>query len=349
MEEDDEARYWEEILVTMKKALLLLVSTAALWGAFFIPAAYASVLYSQPFIGSHIDLRGAGHSNNYMTGVSGTATDFYILVTRKSANANVVVTLSGFNNAGRAGPCAYSAATITASGTVSIPGEQLLLHGHGSIPLDPACFYYVDDGTPTDYWAFGDGSSNIYLEISDYPLYPTDQEILEGLSFGTSTALVLNVTASSSLYSGLSATSTLNALQNQCAITGNIFAEGLCVAFSFLFVPNTQTVAQFASIKTLASGKIPFSYVASIKSTIDSIATSSSSQNFPLFIIPLSHYASSTITGIIPDLVFSTTTISTYFPDSVRLALRTLLIAIIWLSAGWFAYYEGMKAIHPKT
>ena len=50
------------------------------------------------------------------------------------------------------------------------------------------------------------------------------------------------IATSSSLWGSYSASTTPAALAGQCSLSGNIFSEALCVAFSYLFVPNPSTI-----------------------------------------------------------------------------------------------------------
>jgi len=189
-----------------------------------------------------------------------------------------------------------------------------------------------------DWRAYNEGGGVFpntgYAELS----FPNQQALLEAVTFGTSTAISLGLASSTGLYEGLS-TSTIATCQG----AGNILAEGICTSFQFLFVPNTQTVSQFATLTSAAKIRVPFSYVFYVQSVFSGIATTSSA-NFPLFKIPLSSFASSTITGHLPDIELSTTTISTYLPDAVRLALQALITASIWLAVGWHVYHTAMRA-----
>lgn len=153
------------------------------------------------------------------------------------------------------------------------------------------------------------------------------------------------IATSSSLFSGQDATTTLQALSRQCSQTGNIFAEGICIAFSFLFVPSQTSLNQFSNLAVLAETRIPFSYVLSIENAFNNIVLNATS-SLPIIDIPLSRYASSTVTGVIPDIVISTSTISTYFTDNIRIPLQLLLTAAIWLAVGWLVFHEAMRAFH---
>jgi len=232
-----------------------------------------------------------------------------------------------------------------------------LINGHlggGSYPSDcsgisttTTYFVVFFPATSLTQWrAYNAGGGT--FPGGDYAIlqFPTDQQILEGLTFGTTSPTMLHLATTSGFTAGLSATSTLESLGGQCAQAGNLFAEGLCTALTFLFVPNVQTITNLVSLPELAKTKIPFSYVASISTAVSS-AQGSTTANFPLISIPLSQYASSTLTGSIPDVTISTSTISTLFPDWARFALQALIIAGMWYSAGLIVFREALKA--PPT
>lgn len=146
--------------------------------------------------------------------------------------------------------------------------------------------------------------------------------------------------------SGVS-TSSLSAIQELDCGVGDILSNGgigQCIAsvFSFLFLPNPAILSQFATIPDQMTNKLPFAYVTAIERAYGNIVLNATS-SLPLLNIPLSQYASSTVTGVIPDIEISTTTISTYFPDNIRLLLHSFLIAILWLGFGWLALGETMK------
>ncbi len=152
--------------------------------------------------------------------------------------------------------------------------------------------------------------------------------------YTTSVGSVLNS------YGGLISTSTPT-----CTSPSSILDVGGGVTWAFcqLFIPQLNVVDQFYQLPTLLSTKIPFSYVADIYTIFGNITLNATS-SLPLIDIPISHYASSTVTGDIPDLIISTTTISTYLSDNVRIGLNALLTAAIWLAAGWQTYSLGMSA-----
>jgi len=190
----------------------------------------------------------------------------------------------------------------------------------GTDVLSSTRTYVMEFSNPFTTAYYGQASTTPYFEITDQ-------------YGGSQTSHV--VASSTAAYDWSSASST-------CA-NGNTFAEGLCLAGAILFIPNREVLEQYQNLNALAQTKIPFYYVSYIQGVFSGIATSSSS-NLPLFSIPLSRYASSTVTGTIPDISISTTTISTYLPDWSRLALQALLTAAIWLAVGWHVFHTAMNA-----
>lgn len=153
------------------------------------------------------------------------------------------------------------------------------------------------------------------------------------------------VATSSALFAGMDATSTLSALANQCSQSGNIFAEGLCTAGVYLFVPAPAILQQYATINQSAEAKIPFYYVSYVQSVFSPFATSTSS-NLPLLDIPLSSWTSASANHLLqlPDITLSTTTISQYLSDDLRNILKALITAGIWLTVAGHVYRTAMKA-----
>jgi len=154
------------------------------------------------------------------------------------------------------------------------------------------------------------------------------------------------ISATSTLLSGGTGinTSTLSGVSElQCGALDIL--DGTCFTsiLSYLFIPNAAIIAQFTSLSSLLATKIPFSYVYSIEEAANNIELTTSSSSFPLISIPLSTVASSTVTGVIPDIELSTSTISTYLTPTFHNALYALLIAAIWLNVGWLFFREAMR------
>jgi len=147
---------------------------------------------------------------------------------------------------------------------------------------------------------------------------------------------------SSSLFSGMSATSTLAALNGQCSQSGNIFAEALCVSFSFLFIPDPSTLSSFSTLPQLAEQHFPFSWLAQVQSTWAALSASST-LNEPSYAYnfhDLGIGSTTPLGNILPNVsAFSSSTISSgagliqvpswFFPDLRGLASLALILTLV--------------------
>jgi len=157
-------------------------------------------------------------------------------------------------------------------------------------------------------------------------------------------------TAVRGLFNGMSfASSTAN-----CSDAGNVFAEGICAAFNFVFVPDPQILNQYATLFSTSStdgffSRFPASYAVGISSAFAGLSASSSA-NAALVVIPFTQgdVASSTAFGrILPDFtVFSTTTISKYYPDNIRNTMNGLIAFGLWLGFGTDVFFYVRNKMH---
>lgn len=114
---------------------------------------------------------------------------------------------------------------------------------------------------------------------------------------------------------------------------GSSVSGGICRAFAFLFVPNSSSLAGFASIQTVAQQKIPFSYFYSMKATWLSLVASSTA-NAPTYSFQLHDIGLGSTTpmgNILPNFVgFSSSTVTSYFPAGLFDVFKALAsLAII--------------------
>jgi len=146
-------------------------------------------------------------------------------------------------------------------------------------------------------------------------------------------------------FGAFQASTTTSYSPSACTPPNSILDVGGGVSYSlcYMFVPSQAVFDQWADISDLLATKIPFSYVYSIETAVNDISLTTSSSSFPLISIPLSTVASSTVTGVIPDIELSTSTISTYLTPTFHNALYALLIAAIWLNVGWLFFREAMR------
>jgi len=148
--------------------------------------------------------------------------------------------------------------------------------------------------------------------------------------YSTSSAAIA---ASSSLWGAFASTSQL---QTQCT-SGNVFSDGLCLAGTFLFVPNPNVVQGFVDLDTaVLPTRFPFSWYFGIKSTYTALSASSTSNMATVFIdfSTFNAVASSSPFGtMLPNhfTLLSSTTISTYLSPTTLNILLALETAAIWI------------------
>jgi len=156
---------------------------------------------------------------------------------------------------------------------------------------------------------------------------------------------------SSALFSGLTASSTLTSLASQCSQQGNLFAEGLCTAFAFLFVPAPNTLDAYPALRDTLATKFPFSYVTSVTDTWDAlVASSTANMNGVSIGLHDAGIGSTTPMGnILPNLsVLSVASLETYLSESVWTLLKGLASIAIWLTLILDIFFSARNLIHPK-
>lgn len=107
---------------------------------------------------------------------------------------------------------------------------------------------------------------------------------------------------------------------------------GLCTAFAFLFVPDQSILQRFSDLSSTTKSKIPFSYFYGINALYSSL-TASSTANLPSYGYDLPVFGTTTAIGnVLPTHldILSTTTISKYYPDSIRNTFLLLGSFAIW-------------------
>jgi hypothetical protein len=158
-----------------------------------------------------------------------------------------------------------------------------------------------------------------------------------GISIGAAT--------SSSIFSGQDATSTLTDLAAQCSQSGNIFAESICIAFSFLFLPSNASVAQIAGIPAAAGQRFPFSYIAGVTSAFGSLTASTTPNFAPVELNFRDNTPIATSTpgfgNFMPDLmVLSTTTLFKYISPTLWGFLQGLIAVSLWFTLAFDIFFS---------
>lgn len=126
---------------------------------------------------------------------------------------------------------------------------------------------------------------------------------------------------------------------------GTDITNGACQIVTFMFIPSSQAVQNFADERTNLALRVPFSYFGSLQAILNAL-TASSSDNFINLYIPFG--TTTAPVGISGDLgIISTTTVSKYLPDPIRLAFRGLIAVAFYLLAFSFIY-QSIKHIWNK-
>lgn len=166
----------------------------------------------------------------------------------------------------------------------------------------------------------------------------TGAEILafELYGYNNSQQALVGTATSSSLFSGQFASSTLDDLAEQCSESSNIFAEGLCMAGVYLFIPQPSTLDQFGTLKQTLQEKFPFSYVFDVTDQWQTLSASST-LNAPVMIIGFEDFEIGTssplgLSNIAPNWTFfSSTTAQQYAPDWFFPFMRNIIgLVFIW-------------------
>lgn len=166
---------------------------------------------------------------------------------------------------------------------------------------------------------------------------------------GLSGSITASVATTSGLFSGQNATSTLIALQEQCSQQSNIFGEGLCIAFSFLFVPAPDTLGQFSNLRDEIGNKFPFAYVAGVTDTWETL-TASTTLNSPEISYNLNDLgigSTTSLGNILPNVVvFSSSTVGTYLSPTLLSLLKFLAGLAILLTLIADIFFTSRNLMH---
>jgi len=216
--------------------------------------------------------------------------------------------------------------------------------------LPPNMLYTVSSSTKVCWGPVGGPCSTPMI-----PVYILNGTVLSINNTGvgasdTGAQIAIGTLASSSLYATLSASSTLASLGGSCAQAGNIFAEGICTVFAFLFIPSPQVVDDFLNTGNLAAAKFPFSWIYGIQTTYNGLSVSSSTAMTTLsFNLGSLGIGSTTPMGnILPNKeVFSKATIETYISPTLWATFQTLIAAGMWLGFIWFEFNRARHLAKP--
>jgi len=205
-----------------------------------------------------------------------------------------------------------------------------------SIVLPPDTWHLQIDTSGGTIYTNGDSAGALYLVAQTGQAIDFTDIYIPAL-YSTSSAAIA---ASSSLWSAYASSSALAA---SCD-SGNIFSDGICEAFSFIFVPNPNVLNQFVALPTLASTKFPFSWIYGVQAEVATLSASSTSNmiGLQLNLGSLGIGSTTSMGNILPNFeAFGTSTIETYvsptewqyFQDWIAFALWLGLIADVFFLA----------------
>jgi len=228
-----------------------------------------------------------------------------------------------------------------------------------SYTLDGDLWYYIEIGSTSSVTVTG----SFYFIGSDSPDYfrGTGQSLIAG---GTGLTAIyydvigeydaegisISAATSSSMFSNQTATTTLQDLAEQCSQTSNLFAEAICISFSFLFMPGESTIVRWAALSETFQTKFPFSWVYESADLFESLTeTASSSPVYDFDMADLGIGTGTPIGNILPNFTgFSSSTVTYYIPSGVWNAFQALIAAALWLLFG-FDVYHTMRKRHAHV
>jgi len=212
---------------------------------------------------------------------------------------------------------------------------------------DVAGVYSGDNGTQTDTFTDSDGKT---IKVIKYTLnqnitdgftvdgnVPTAGDRLYAIIVTSSSSLVFadepdfySYMASSS--SGFTATSTgSGAILGTCSIVD--LACLVSNVTQYVFIPTTTSINQFSQLASTTKARFPFSYFSSMSSVWSGLSASTT-LNSPSYVFNMASISPASTTplgAIVPNFTgFSSSTVMTYFPQSLFDTLKTLAgIAIL--------------------
>jgi hypothetical protein len=126
------------------------------------------------------------------------------------------------------------------------------------------------------------------------------------------------------------------------AVLGADFGKGVCKIFAFLFVPGQNAVNQWTTLKDNLMSKAPFSYFTQVINMFTSFSASSTNMS------ALTINTGTTTPIQINATLFSSTTMERYSGSGNLSILRTLMIAVLYLSFITMVIYSVMHIFKNK-
>jgi len=124
---------------------------------------------------------------------------------------------------------------------------------------------------------------------------------------------------------------------------GATIANGACIAGGFLFIPTSASLETFMSIPQSISQTFPFSWLAQMRTLLESSQASSTDN----FVSVHSSFGTSTSPFYIQNLyLVSTTSAASFLPDSLRNMFKTILGVGFWMLGALFLYRKLNNVWH---
>lgn len=131
---------------------------------------------------------------------------------------------------------------------------------------------------------------------------------------------------------------------------GTDFANSMCQVFGFMFIPNTQSLTDFANMPSDLQNKFPFAWGIQVKNLFNSLAASSTA-NYP----DITYGIGTSTPGYENQIIGSSlsiangTTIQKLAPDSTWSLLRTIMGYMLWIAFAYFVYRKFIGIWHVRT
>lgn len=127
---------------------------------------------------------------------------------------------------------------------------------------------------------------------------------------------------------------------NSGSSIGDAFGFAMCTVAGFLFVPQQQAIQQFTNVKDQLGGKFPFSWIGDVQARLTGY-TASTTQNF--INLNLNFGSSTQALGFGTLDAISTSTLSRYYPDTIRNTFKTMIAWVFYLLAITFIYRQVLR------
>jgi len=327
----------------MKK--LSLLAALIIWGAFSLPVSAATVY--QQLTDSSGEIYGTHFPGPALVGsftviasttFTNTAKAFAVTHTYTQFNTGPISICIGVSL-----PCAI---TMTAELPPADGQDYFLdfLYQSGSLEAGPGQTYniYFDSQSTSNsvslranlgnnfFYGYitNDGGESVPITagspgFTDVGISTTSQQVYCDRNFSTSTGFLSDVASD--------------------------IGTAICNVGVFLFVPSSGAISAWQQLGSTTKTRIPFSYMYEVANDIYGL-TASSSDNFIDVELDMSGWASSTIVTLPQSwTVLSTSTVSQYYPDTIRIIFRNLMATVLYLGFALWIYRKGQSALHSPV